>query len=192
MPGFRASEILALDTSRLRPGGWDPLGLSTWDTSCGGLAEGGSIGDITVPVHAEMSPIWALSGPLTDRIEIWLLDLDHKTPDAGALPNVLFELRQGAGFVTTTCVVGTILPSLVSPPQGRILQVSGVLATQWELWARVAPGATPGIAPLTTRWRCFLDRTGTPPVASTDAVGDWPMSIPHIVRGAFVTITTVT
>jgi hypothetical protein len=194
---FRASEILHLDASRTCvPGGWDPLGLSTWDTSAGGLADGARrMGDYVIPVRDTLSPVWALQGPPTDRLAIWLVSLvrvDQVNTTDPTTPEVTFELRQGAGCVTTATVAGIIVEAAAGDPpwQGRMLQVSGTLGTQWELHARVASQLNGGAVKAT--FRCLLDRTGQPPAATGKTVVDDFQAAPHVTAAPWVTLTAIT
>jgi len=56
---------------------------------------------------------------------------------------IIFQIRQGAGGTTTVRFTGIFIANTFGY-RDLLVQVKGLLGTQWEIWARVAPGAGAG------------------------------------------------
>lgn len=86
------------------------------------------------PVAEQVLPLIAFMGRPMDTISVWI-DSPSRIDVIGELPPLIrFDIRRG--FATATELAASVT---VAIPQwndsGMIVQVSGVLATRWEVWA---------------------------------------------------------
>jgi hypothetical protein len=98
-----------------------------------------------------------------DRVSFWLLDVVYDgTGSRPALPpQITFEVRAAiAGAGGTAFVGGGIILSSWEDA-GLIVQVSGILCSQWELWMRIPlPITEPAGTKVRLRIGCIADRVG--------------------------------
>jgi hypothetical protein len=159
---FPVGEVVELERDRLCvPGGWDPLGLSVWDTSHGGLQRGHALEACDIPLAAAPQPVLALAGPPLDRLHLWLLYVERTDGAAAPPPLVRYELRLGGPALASVAVEALLHAAPPAPAQGSLVQLAGRLCTRWELWARVDP-ADGGSCGVRARFRALLDRAGSP------------------------------
>jgi hypothetical protein len=82
-----------------------------------------------------------------DRVSWWLLGLVYDgigNRPIGSPPEVFFEVRSAiVGASGTVYASGTISPTTWNDA-GMIVQVSGILCSQWEIWMRVSTDEDPG------------------------------------------------
>lgn len=148
---------------------WNADGLQPWDTARPemGLCDGGVLGQIRLDVLDAPVQLTAVHGYPTDRMSLWYSDLQQMGAGLAApLPPVLeLLLRHGPGCVVTRLGTFTFQPNNFGASD-LIVQISGRLVRQWEIWGRVVPG--PLAVPAKLHVRMLLDRVGPLPALALD------------------------
>ena len=101
-------------------------------------------------INGQFWPVVAVSGRPLDRISVWLTDLPKQGQDP-LPPQFRMQLRVGFnafGEAGASEIASVRVNALVTPPswdaKDLLFQFSGVVGTQWELWAGVVPGGGAG------------------------------------------------
>jgi hypothetical protein len=135
-------------------------------------------GSIDAPLIQQWQPVAAISAvqctPPTapggdavgfdalDRVSWWLLGLVYDgigSRPIGSPPEIDFEVRQSMmSAVATDQANGTVSPGTWNDV-GLIVQVSGMLSSQWELWMKVA-ATEPAGTKIKVRISGLVDRMG--------------------------------
>lgn len=166
----------------------EPSGSWNWDTGFPGkgIAGHGTIGPKTIPATTQRVPIVAVWGPwATDRMSLWCVTMKQPAVQAGivaptiATPpfSIELEMRCGAELIPGPVLpvrVWTVATALELAAPQFVLQVSGRLVNEWELWARVflAEGQGGTAGSVSVQLRMLLDRQGGSSCCSADKDGN--------------------
>lgn len=102
------------------------------------------------------------------RCSIWMNEVDVLPPTGSQAQtqHLDFKVKAASDDINTTLFHGSVTvtidntdPFNRSRVRGMMVQVSGVLCTQFELWARVPAGV--GAMPLSARFQFDMDRIGS-------------------------------
>lgn len=110
-----------------------------------------------------------------DRISWWLLSVEYVNDSLGsnaAPPDFDYEVRAAFGRRAERVATGTSA-LLAYGNNGLLLQVSGLLCTEWEIWARINPfqlGVTVGTQ-IKIRLGAVVDRNSGSLINPADGLG---------------------
>jgi len=81
-------------------------------------------------------------GKPTSVLALYYMDIQNTGNNVTGVPSdIVFEIRQGAGCVTTVRTTNT-LKAKSFEEKDLLVQVSGLYGTEWEIWANVVPGGS--------------------------------------------------
>jgi hypothetical protein len=120
----------------------------------------------------------AVRGPALSRWGIYLTSIQERSVD------ILFQLKTGNNAGQKITVAGTLGADFA---HGLVCQIDGQLATQWEIWGKMAPGSPQ----VNLRFRFILDRVGGGASVRSTAVSTVTLQGPGIQAGPSFTVTGI-
>lgn len=127
--------------------------FGSWQTTVDPLITGALAG---FDLHQQ----FGLAGSPMDRVSIWI-DRVEQTNGQPVPPTLRVELRVGVGGTTST---SQTTQDLVVPAWGAggelAFQASGILSTQWEIWAATVTAGPATAVPIRVQWTVLVDQSG--------------------------------